>query len=59
MLAELTALRGTALPLREVQTLAMALSIQRALERSSVLTLLDSPAYQGYAKRRRSEAVGA
>ena len=59
MLAELTALRGTALPLREVQTLAMALSIQPTLDRSSVLTLLDSPAYPGYAKRRRGEAVGA
>jgi MoxR-like ATPase len=43
VLFELTALRGTALPLREVQTLAMELLMQRALGRGSVLALLDTP----------------
>jgi hypothetical protein len=57
VLGQLPALRGTALPLREVQTLAMELLMQRALERDSMLALLDSPAYQGYAERRREEAL--
>jgi hypothetical protein len=42
-----------------VQTLAMELLMQRALERGSVLALLDSPAYQGYSERRREEALDA
>lgn len=57
VLGQLTALRGTSLPLREVQTLAMELLMQRALERDGMLALLDSPAYQGYAERRREEAA--
>jgi hypothetical protein len=41
-----------ALPIREVQTLAMELLMQRALERGLELTVLDSPAYRRYDERR-------
>ncbi len=59
MPGRLPALRGTSLPLREVQTLAMELLMQGALPRGNVLALLDGPAYQGCADRRREETVCA
>jgi hypothetical protein len=59
VLDQLPALRSTTLPLREVQTLAMELLMQRALERGHMLALLDSAAYQDYADRRREDAVDA
>ena len=40
------------LPLLEAQTLAMELLMQRALEQSLEQTILDSPAYQRYLRRR-------
>jgi MoxR-like ATPase len=44
------------LPIREVQTLCMELLLARALERGLEATVLESPAYQRYAARRRGEA---
>ncbi len=44
------------LPLREAQTLAMELLLQRALEQGLEAAVLDSPAYQRYAKARRDNA---
>ena len=41
------------LPLREGQTLAMELLMQRALEAGLETAVLDSPAYQRYAEARR------
>ena len=41
-----------ALPLAEVQTLAMELVAQRALGQGAEMALLDSPAYQRYAAAR-------
>ncbi len=43
------------LPLREAQTLAMELLMQRALERGLEAALLDSPVYRRYAERHRKE----
>ena len=40
------------LPIREVQTLAMELLMQRALERGLEMTVLDSPAYARHLARR-------
>ncbi len=45
------------LPIREVQTLAMELLFQKALERGLEATVLESPAYDRYLARR--EASGA
>ena len=46
-----------ALPLREVQTLAMELLMRKALERGSEAALLDCAAYQSYADQRCERAV--
>ncbi len=43
------------LPVRESQTLAMELLLQKALERGLEVAVLDSPAYRRYADRRRDE----
>jgi AAA domain (dynein-related subfamily) len=43
------------LPVREAQTLAMELLMQKALERGLEASVLDSPAYGRYADRRRRE----
>jgi MoxR-like ATPase len=48
-----------ALPLREAQTLAMELLMQKALEAGFEATVLDSAAYRRYAERRRKESAGA
>jgi hypothetical protein len=45
------------LPIREAQTLAMELLMQRALERSLETTLLDSPAYARHTERRHREGL--
>lgn len=51
-------MRGTTpLPIREAQTLAMELLMQRALERSLEAALFDSPVYRRYAERRRAEGL--
>ena len=46
------------LPIREAQTLAMELLMQKALERGLEATILDSPAYGRYAERRRRDGAG-
>ena len=52
-------IRGAAtLPLREAQTLAMELLLQRALETGLEATALDSAAYRRYAERRRRDGLG-
>ena len=43
------------LPIREAQTLAMELLMQRALQQGLEATLLDSAAYRRYAQRHRQE----
>ena len=47
------------LPVREAQTLAMELLLQKALERGLEATVLDSPAYRRYAERRSRDAARA
>jgi len=47
-----------ALPLREAQTLAMELLLQKGLERGLDATVLASPAYGRYSERRRREGHG-
>ncbi|MBN8494592.1 MAG: AAA family ATPase [Burkholderiales bacterium] len=49
--------RGPApLPIREAQTLAMELLLQRALEQGLETAVLDSPSYQRYAAQRAAHA---
>jgi MoxR-like ATPase len=47
----------SALPLREAQTLAMELLMQRALEGGLEATVMDSASYRRYAERRRKEGA--
>ncbi|MFZ5737223.1 ATPase family protein associated with various cellular activities (AAA) [Rhodopseudomonas thermotolerans] len=47
------------LPIREAQTLAMELLMQRGLENGLEAAILDSPAYARYADRRQLEAADA
>ncbi len=52
-------IRGTTpLPVREAQTLAMELLMQKALEQQLEAVILDSAAYRRYAEQRRREAAG-
>jgi len=52
-------IRGTTpLPVREAQTLAMELLMQKALEQQLEALILDSAAYRRYAEQRRREATG-
>jgi hypothetical protein len=46
-----------ALPIREAQTLAMELLMQKALGAGLEATILDSPAYATYAERRRRDGL--
>ena len=46
---------ATPLPMREAQTLAMELLMQRALPRGLEAAILDSPSYHRYAEQRRRE----
>jgi hypothetical protein len=46
------------LPIREAQTLAMELLMQKALEAGLEATLFDSPAYARYLQRREEEGLG-
>jgi hypothetical protein len=58
ILEQLPEARGAVpLPLREAQTLAMELLMQRALERGLEAALLDSPAYQRYAAQRQRDGL--
>ena len=62
IVGQLPELRGQlgglpALPLREAQTLAMELLLQRALERGLEGAVLDSPAYQRYDEQRQREGL--
>jgi hypothetical protein len=57
---QLPDIRGSApLPIREAQTLAMELLMQKALEGGLELVIMDSPAYLRYAERRKRESAGA
>jgi hypothetical protein len=63
ILEQLPEMRGQigeriALPLREAQTLAMELLLQRALESGLEGAVLDSPAYQRYAAQRQKDGLG-
>ena len=58
ILAQLPEIRGhVPLPLREAQTLAMELLLQKALERGLATTVLDSPAYRRYAQQRARDGL--
>jgi hypothetical protein len=46
------------LPMREVQTLAMELLFEKALERGLEGTVLDSPVYARYLERREGRGAG-
>jgi len=46
------------LPLREAQTLAMELMMQKALERGLEGAILDSPAYTRYTAQRQKDGLG-
>lgn len=48
---------GGALPLREVQTLAMELLAQRALEHGLTQAMLDSPAWQRHSAQRAADGL--
>jgi MoxR-like ATPase len=50
---------GAPLPLREAQTLAMELLMQRALASGIEAAILDSPSYHRYAEQRRRDGVDA
>jgi hypothetical protein len=53
-------IRGTVpLPIREAQTLAMELLMQKALEGGLETVILDSASYRRYAEQRRRDAGGA
>ena len=47
------------LPLREAQTLAMELMLQKALERGLEGAVLDSPAYARYSEARQKAGLGS
>lgn len=49
---------GVPLPIREAQTLAMELLMQKALGAGLEAAILDSPAYRRYAEQRRREGAG-
>ncbi len=60
IIEQLPDIRGeVALPIREAQTLAMELLMQKALENGLEATVMDSAAYKRYAERRRQENQGA
>jgi hypothetical protein len=50
---------GVALPIREAQTLAMELIMQKALHSGLEGSILESPTYRRYLEQRRKEAVDA
>lgn len=59
IIEQLPEARGeTPLPIREVQTLAMELLFQKALERGLEGAVLDSPVYRRYLDQRTAEAEG-
>jgi hypothetical protein len=60
IIEQLPDIRGkVALPIRESQTLAMELLMQKALEDGLEATIMDSAAYRRYNERRRREAQSA
>jgi hypothetical protein len=60
IIEQLPEIRASAsLPLREAQTLAMELLMQRALATGLEGAILDSPVYRRYAETRRREGVDA
>ena len=60
IIEQLPDIRGTVpLPIREAQTLAMELLMQRGLENGLEAAIFDSPAYARYGERRQLEAQDA
>jgi hypothetical protein len=59
IIGQLPEARGGGLPLREAQTLAMELLMQRALDNGLEAAVLDSPTYHRYAEARRRDGVDA
>jgi hypothetical protein len=60
IIEQLPEIRGDAsLPIREAQTLAMELLMEKALEGGLEATVLDSPSYQRYGEQRRRDAQDA
>ncbi|MCG6204857.1 ATPase [Rhodopseudomonas sp. HC1] len=60
IIEQLPDIRGNVpLPIREAQTLAMELLMQRALENGLEAAIFDSPAYASYGERRQLEAQDA
>jgi hypothetical protein len=60
IIEQLPDIRGdVALPIRETQTLAMELLMQKALKEGLEATIMDSPSYQRYASHRRTEGQDA
>jgi hypothetical protein len=58
VIEQLPEARGaTPLPLREAQTLAMELLMQRALERGLEGAILDSPVYARYSAQRERDGL--
>jgi hypothetical protein len=56
IIEQLPDIRGEAtLPIREMQTLAMELLMQKALSQGLEATILDSPSYRRYAELRQRE----
>jgi hypothetical protein len=50
---------GTALPIREAQTLSMELIMQKALDSGLEAAILDSDSYRRYAEQHRRDAADA
>jgi hypothetical protein len=50
---------GSALPVREAQTLAMELIMQKALGSGLEAAILDSASYRRYAEQRQRDAANA
>ena len=58
IIEQLPDIRGPVpLPIREAQTLAMELLMQKALDGGLEAAILDSPSYRRYAEQRRSEGL--
>ncbi|ABD85831.1 AAA family ATPase [Rhodopseudomonas palustris] len=56
---QLPDIRGVPLPIREIQTLAMELLMQRALSSGLEAAILESPSYHRYDEHRRRESQNA
>lgn len=57
IVGQLPDVRGSQLPIREIQTLAMELLAQKALENGWEQAMLDSPAYLAHSEQRRRDGL--